>query len=706
MKNAALRQDEPARGHPFCLSAGLALAALVAVPARGADFSGSAQVATTATDNRGVNSDLLEQQYNLTLVQPLTPYLRLRVGYQYFDLGNSFADGTTFTRRTRRPFAELLYSRPRLSGRLTLYQFTAANTLEAENFDRRSVAGNLSWRPYRGPGFTVNFRKDKNVVDVSAFGRDTTSSLLELTTFYSRTIWSASYTFGRTAIDSPENAFESDQRRHEVRATIQKSLWADRFTLGASGRLSRLDRSSFTGQDTELADPIPSAAGLFAVDTNPDIGELDPAPGLVDGIVHVPAAPPIDIGGASIFRNIGLDLGVTRPVTRLEIAVDTTSGPSVTWQVYHSRDNLIWEPVPGVTSSFDLALLRYRLRFPSLEDRYFKAVNVSTNPVPNVLVTEIRALVDVDSTSRVEDLRGDVYRADVIATFHPWERVHGSVGAGLSTDETTAGGLVRRDYRDTNARALLTVALARDLDLNLGYRYNDSEDRRDPALLRTVTQYTAGLGYRPLPTVDAVLQGSVRDESREGTLLQSLRSIRLAVSGQILPDLRYVTDVDVARIEDPFAGRDRNSWSWRHTLEMRPVPSLSLNGSFTFSRNESLSGESLLDRKQYRVWTTWNASSYLTLTGTLWYNDDGGENSLNQSYALSYAPGDRLTISATYQGYEAFGGVATATDSLSATYRLFTRFILFANLSRSRSADGDEESTRISNLRLGLLLSF
>ena len=675
-------------------------------PALGADLSGSAQVATTATDNRGLQSDLLEQQYTLGLVQPLTPHFSLRFGYQHFDLGTSFADGTRLSRRTRQPLVELLYNRPRVSGRMSFYQLSVDNTFEDQNFDRRSVAGNFSWRPYRGPGVTVNFRNDRNLADVSVFGRDTSSSVLELTTFYNRTLWSASYTFGRTAVDNPTNAFQSDQTRHEVRAGLQKSLWADRFSLGASGRLSRLDRTTSTGTGTELADPITPAAGLFALDTTPEIGELEPSPTLIDGNVTTPASPAIDIGGASTFRNVGVDLGVTRPATRFEIAVDTASGPSVVWQVYHSRDNLIWEAVPGVTSTFDSALLRYRLRFPATEDRFFKAVNVSTNPVPTVLVTEVRALLDVDPATAAEDLRGDVYRADVTATFQPWERVHGAAGFGLSTDEVLAAGLARRDYRDTSAHARLTIDLAPNLDLSLGYRYNDSEDRRDPVLLRTVSQYTAALAYRPLPTVDAVLRAGVRDESRESTLLQSLRSVRLAVATELLPDLRYVTDLDVARLEDPFAGRDRDSWSWRHTLEMRPVPTWSLSGSFTLSRNETLTGESLLDRKQYRVWTTWNASSYLTLAGTLWYSDDGGDSSLNQGYSLSYAPGDRLTISATYQGFEAFGGVATATDSVAVTYRLFTRFVLFANLSRSRTADGGEENSTISNLRLGLLLSF
>jgi len=686
---------------------GLALSPFLAVgSALGADLSGSAQVAVTSTDNRGLESDLLDQQYTLSLYQPLAPYLSVRVGYQYFDLGTSFADGTSFTRRASQPLVELLYNRPRLSGRLSYYDLSVDNTFEAESFDRRSLAANLSWRPYRGPGFSVNYRTDQNVADSSVFGRNTNSQALEATAFYSRSLWSASYTFGRIGLDNAENSFHSDQTRHEGRAQLKKDLWARRFSIAASGRLSLVDRSTTVGEQTELADPIPAVAGLFAIDTTPEIGELDPQPGLVDGNLTAPVSPPIDIGGASTFRNIGLDLGITRPVTRLEIAVDTASASSVIWQVFRSRDNLLWEAVPGVTSTFDAALLRYRLRFPQTEDRFFKAVNVSINAAPSVLVTEIRALLDIDPAEAAEKLSGELYQADVLATFQPSDRIHGAVGVGASTDEVAAAGLVRRDYRDRNALARLGVVLARDLDLDLGFRVNDTEEKRDPVLLRTVSQYNAALSWRPLPTVDAVLRASRRDEADEGDLVQSLRSVRLAVAAQLLPDLRYVTDLDVSRLQDPFAGRDRDSWTWRHTLEMRPIPTWALAGSFIFSRNESLTGESLLDRQQYRVWTTWNATSYLTLGGTLWYTNDGGQSSLSQSYNLSYTPGDRLTLSATYQGYETVGGVGTATDSIAATYRLFTRFVLFANLSRSTTQDATEESSTISNLRMGLLLSF
>ena len=678
----------------------------LAAPALPADLNGSVLVATTSTTAGGLQSDLLEQQYTLGLLQPLTPYLSVRLGYQYFGLGTTFQDGSTFTRSTSQPLVELLYDRDRLSGRVSFYQLSIDSSVEAENLDRRSLAANLSWKASSGPGFNVNFRDDRNVADVSVFGRDVTSRLLDLTAFYNRQHWSASYTFETLALDNPSNAFRTDQNRNEARLNAQRSFWAGRFSVGLSGHASRLDRTTAIGEDAELAEPVPAAAGLFAVDTSPEIGELVASPTLVDGDAATPASPPVEIGGASLYRNVGVDLGVTRPITRLEIAVDVVSGPSVVWQVYRSRDNLFWEAVPGATSTFDSGLLRYRIRFPQTEDRFFKAVNVSSNPAPAVRVTEIRALLDLASTALDESTDDNRYRGDVILGFNPSRRVSLAVGVGASSDETLAAGLVRRDYEEAHALARLTVGLARGLDLNLGYRYNDSENRREPVLLRTVSQYNANLTWKPLSTVDAALTLGRRDESEKTTLLQSQDSVRLGVALQLLADLRYVTDFDVARIEDPFAGRSRNSLTWTHTLEMRPVPTWDLAGSFVLSRNETFAGESLLDRTQYQVWTTWNPTSYVSLTGSWWYTDDSGRSSLSQSYNVSYAPGDRLTISATYQGFDDVAGVGTSTDSLNATYRLFAQFLLFANLSRSTTRDIQGESTRVSNFRAGLQLAF
>jgi hypothetical protein len=323
-----------------------------------------------------------------------------------------------------------------------------------------------------------------------------------------------------------------------------------------------------------------------------------------------------------------------------------------------------------------------------------------------VLVTEIRALLSVDATAAQDDSESTLYRADVTARFQPTDRVYGMMGFGLSNDETFAAGLVRRDYAEVHALARLGFDLGRDLDLNLSYRYNDSENRRPPALLRTVNTFGASLGWTPLTTVDAVLAATRRDESQKGTPLQTLDSVRLGVATQLLPDLRLISDVNVSRLDDAFASNNRDSLVWRETLDLQLLPTWRLSGSYGYLRTSSVDGQELLRRNQYRLFTSWNATAYLSLGATLWITDERGRVSTNQSYNVSYSPGQKLSISGTYQGFDSSTGRGTFTDSLSLSYRFYRQLILFANLSRSRFEGDEGETSQISNLRAGLRFSF
>jgi len=675
---------------------------------QGPDLDGSVLIAGTGIDNRGVTSDLLDQRYSLGLYQELTTYLSLRAGYQHRDLGTRFENGEDFTRRSRQPRLELLYNRPGLTGRLAVFEQSIDSSAQAQSFERKSLTSSLNWRPSRGPSINLSYRDDTNVADVSVLGAGAHTRSLELSASYGRDDWNATYRFERLSVDSAANALRDVQGRHELRGSLSRSVGSDRYSLGLSGRASRLERTTEVGEGGDFAEPLPAVAGLFRIDTSPELGELESNPTLIDGDIRTPASPPIDIGGASTFRNIGVDLGVTRPTSRLEIAVDTISGPEVVWQVFRSRDNLIWEAIPGVTARFDEFLLRYIIRFPKTEDRFFKALNVSVNPGSVVLVTEVRALVDLDAGDIAgQDAReSNLYRADAVFAFQPHERVAGSASVGLSNDQALTAGLVRRDFRELHAIGRVTVDIARDLDLNLGYRFNDSENLAGTVLLRTVHQLSAGLDWRPLPTLEAVLAFGRHRESEEGEPLQSLESVRLGVVTELLPDLRLVSDVNRSRLTDPFAGRDRITWTWSETLEMQPLRNWRVQGAFIFSSNETPSGDALLRRRQYRLSTTWSATAYLSIGGDWWITDDQGRRSLSQSFRVSYAPGDRLRVSGSYQGLEEMDGRGTFSDSLSLNYRLFARFLLFANLSRSRTGESTAAEVKISNLRLGLRLSF
>jgi len=389
------------------------------------------------------------------------------------------------------------------------------------------------------------------------------------------------------------------------------------------------------------------------------------------------------------------------------------SGPAVLWQVYHSPDNLTWERVGGEVSEFDAVFLRYTIRFPLTTDRYLKAVNVSTNPEPTVQVTEVRALLDrseVDSTDERMSSSQNLYRADVSASIRPNERVTGRVEAGYSSDEDLVEGFARRDYQAAHAGARVNVDLAPDLRFGLGYRWDDYEDRRPPAIQRTTNTVDGSLRWNPLDTLEAALLVQRGDESQHSDLIQSSRTARLLVAMELLPDLRLVSEASHNRLNDPFSGFERRGWTWYQGIEARPAPRWSLQLRYGASNYETPGGEPVLKRTEAEVRTTWNATAYLALFGS-WalYRDQlpqSGRDNIRQNYGLSYAPGPRLRFSASYQEYSTLEELETAGSNVSLSYRLARYAMLFGTLSKSRTRVSGVQTASVVSSRAGLRLYF
>jgi hypothetical protein len=692
------------RRYPCAPRLGLA-ALLSCLPAAGAaavEVDGNLLLSAGPTDIDGVETELVEQQASLGLRQQLTGYLTLRLGYRYFDFTSETA-GSDFTRRTIEPRAELIYSHPTVFGSVSVSDRAIRGTDGADELDVESLTGNLSWRAMEPLLFTVRYRDESNVADPGVFGLGTDTRQARFESAWQQRTWSATYAYETWDASNPSSGLDLSRDSHELRLDGGRSLLDGRLWLGLSswGRLT--ERRQTVGD--LLGDPVPVQAGLFAVDPSPESGTLEVVLGLVDGDTATPTAPRIDVGGASTFRNVGVDLGITRPISQLEISVDVPSEPGLVWRVFRSRDNLLWEPVPGAASEWDGALLRYLVRFPSTEDRFFKAVNVSVNSQPLVAVTEVRALRDVLPGAPGED-DTTFYRLDGTARFLPHERVSGTLSAGVSRDEGLAGSVVRRDFRDVHGSASVTVALPRDLRWTTAYRYSDFEDRVEPVLLRTEQLFSSQLGWTPLPTVSATATYQQRREDDEGTLIRDSRTLRLSLLTELLPELDLDSTVERTEVEDPFFGQNRTVTAWRERLQAQVFPNLLVGGGFSYLRYEGEGGELLLDRTSLDLRASWRAGAYLTLTGDWSYGEDQVSDSLRQSYAATFTPGDRLTLTAAYDEFTDQGLRETNTASGSLEYRVNDRFRLFGNYTRSETVLGTLEPSVIESMRLGAALSF
>jgi len=713
------------------VAVGLACAAgtvFTADTAFATEIHGSARVYGGPTESGGIEADHVDQKYNLNLVQTLGPYLSLRFNYRYSDFRSSGEDVATFERESSEPRFELLYRRETFTG---LVSFQDRRMRSAQDFDLQAFLTRFDWRPSRGPELSLQVRDETNVADVEVFGRDVDSSSIDFEATYDRTFWGARYTFRTTDLTNEASGFRLEEERHQVRLRYAQRFFEDKLSFSADTWVSRLDQTE--ENTTDPAEPVPVREGLFGIDATPEVGELEVRPELVDGDTREPATEETGIGGANTFRNFGVDLGFTRPVSRLAVYVDAPSAADLFWDVYHSSDNESWERLDGVTAQFDSALLRYLLRFPETTDRYFKAVNISVNTMSDVSVTEVRALVDVENLTR-RDARSTTYRASLSAVYRPIERVRASLSFGLGNDQDLASsftgqpGLLSRDLDEVSLAAMVRVGLREDLDLRVGYRLNDVEEKQEPVLKREEDVIFASLDYDPLPTVDVTFTVSRRDEhggdlfpegEQEGEtrLLRSADTFRLRAGTVLLPSLELVSEVTYSDVEDPFAGFTQSIWRWRETLQGSPTRKLTFWATFGQSYYDSTGTVAIKRRSRFDLRTTWSATPFLSFTGDWSYGDDDRQQTLAQRYSVFWAPGPKLSATFSYQDTESedlrddsfpFAGPRRDISSLGASinYRLNPRLMPYANFSRSRFDQAGMQETENTSLRFGFNLFF
>ncbi len=681
------------------------LLAAAALPVLAADVSGSARIQGGTTETGEREEDQLAQDYAVQINQPITPWLRLFVAYTDNRFETTSADGLDFDRRSRQPLVQLSYDRGRFDAALGFSDRRTRGSGPADTLDVQSWFGRLSWRPQKGPRYSLRLRDESNVADVAVFGRDVDTRALDFDLLHSARWWNLRYAFNRFELDNRTSGFRLDQDRHLLRFDHSRRLWGDRVALSTGWRLTRNEQREEAPAGAGLAEPLAAIRGLTLIDPTPQIGELEPVPTLIDGDTVTPAVPRIEIGGANTFRNVGLDLGFSRQVSRLEITVDAVSDPTLLWEVYHSSDNLNWERLAGAVAEFDVVFLRYTLRFPEATAQYWKAVNVSVNQQPAVAVTEIRALLDVERLGRL-DRRSDSRRASVAVNVTPSERLSGSFSATFDEDDGSNGGLPAQDSRQTAYEARVRTELTPSADARFHYTFSQLEREQQPVLRRDERRYGGSLHWSPLPTVDTVLSLTRRSEYDDAVRLRSSDTYRLRSVTELYDRLSLTSELAYATLDDPQSGFELSSWTWRETLESRPFERLTFGAGVLLAWFDSSGTVSLERRVAADVRSQWIIAPLLTLNGQVSYGEEDDRETVSQRYNLNWTPGPKLALSASYFESDSLGVDETRATAANLSYRMNRRLNLFASFSRSVLERAAEQASRVTSLTAGMTLSF
>jgi len=667
------------------------------------EVHGNAQVFGGTTDVDDVETDVVQQDYRVSFFQSFTPWLSVNMNYRYGKDRNSGVDVVERSRSA--PEISLLYSRPTFTARLNYVEQRTDGTMPTDNLELSSALAYVSWKPQKGPHYVLQYREDSNFADVALFGRDSDSSALQFDTVYDSTDWSVRFSHQDSAIDNNRTGFQFDQTRDQLRVNYQHRWQEGRYTLAAETRISQVNQDQFAPTGSTLAQPVIALVGLFSIDLTPDFGTLNLSAALVDGDTETPIVPTIEIGGANTGRNIGVDLGVTRQVTRLEISVDSLSDASLQWDVYHSPDNFNCTILGGITSEYDEAFDRYTLHFPETTDRYFKAVNVSVNAFANVAVTEIRALQDIDEFGRSE-AKSDTFRVDVHSSLQPHRDVRGRLHLFVGNDEDIAGGRVSQGVDQLAFDTGWTFDLGNDLRANVDFLYTEFEQEVAPAQRRELEQYGASLLWDPPETVKGLFEVTRRDESDRGGGVRSTDSVRIRVATQIYTSLSVTSELSQTDVDDYAGGFTQSVLRWSETLESNPTRTWRVGGSSTVSWFDSQGIDTVSRRVGVELFNNWRIVPYLTLSMILGYNEDDRSENLHQRYTLSWAPGRKLAASLYFQDSDAMDTRKVTSGGGSASYRLNRKLSLFANVSRSKTAGTGFLTTKTTSGRLGFRATF
>lgn len=667
-----------------------------------ADLSGQAVLYETASNrNDDADSDITYQDYRLNVHQPLTAYLTFDASMTVTDLSTATEEGLRFGRRNESPRFEFGYTRDSFVGRVGFFERTLTETQSGQELETRSLFGYFSLRLDPGIQLSLRFQDDENLADVTIFGRDTDSRTVEFGAFLERESYSVRYTLLDQSLDSRTTFFQSDQRRHTLRANYAEQFAQGKWSVSLDGRVIRDEQTDRSPSGTFLPEPIPAVEGLAAIDTSPEFGALDPAVDLNDDDFDTPASPPIDIGGANLFRNVGLDLGFSFEMTALEVGVDRLSGSNLVWEIYVSTDNLNWQAVGVSSSTFDPVLLRYTIEFPRTTGRYVKAVNVSENAQPEVLVTEVRAFVDVEQPE-LRSREGTRLRGFGQVRYRPTDRFQTSLSASATDASSQGDSLVARDSRDMSVRHEINWGFAKHLELYTRALY--AEARREVGTLerRTSRRVDAALIYTPLPTLEAELSAHRREERNGSRELSSVSDIQLSAWADLLPDLRVGSSLSTQQTDDDLAQFTLDDVTWRGSVEARLTDRWQVFGELLRTWYESGGALSLDGRRSFSLRTMWSSLTGLTASADVTYTDEDGRETVTQRYSVGWSPSFRLSMNASFFETRAARDNSTSVLSGSLTYRVSENLGVFSTLSRSESLT----ASIIKTAQIGLRVTF
>lgn len=652
------------------------------------DVSGQVDVAAVQSDISGAHQNSLRGLYRATWARNVLPYLQLRAGVVFSRYDLEIAQGDDAWREDFRPSGSLTWRHPGFTLGVSGSRRESTARVSLVNVTRDDIGVHFRTRATDWPILTLRY-DDAHTFDDVAPARDTKDRRFVSELTHSFGEQTTTYRYQHRWLENVITSVDTDEDIHHFD-------WSGRLLDLRDGRIQlhggyryehRRRADDVLGSGVVFA-PVQIVQGLYARDPSPELDALAPEPGLVDGDVSNPTSPPIDIGGAFSDQNLGADFRVPTAVVAVYVYVDGPSGTNVTWNAYTSDDNVAWRPVtPGARSSFDLANSRYEITFEGVEARYVKVVNVGTNEVLDVRVTEIEAFEAVSDARRSRTV-SNMHIADARATYEIRSNVFAS--ADFTYQHVPTGGF--RASRDDYAYSITTRYTQSERTSHTARFEQEFQPSTDERFGRSANALTYTLNMEPLTTIRSLLNLRGRRTylggDAEDDVLTALARVRL----EPFPRLSVTTDVTRSRTEKLLEGTRFDTWMGRVDV-MGAVTAwldVEVGTRIQDTRVTNVAGDAI--RRGFHVRTELRPTRTILLRGAVVTNDDRG-NTTTQDYLLSWRLTRLMSLSSQVLLNRSRNGGVSDRYSANVTHAIGRRGSVYVVYTHLYQRDGTEEIT-------------
>jgi hypothetical protein len=508
----------------------------------------------------------------------------------------------------------------------------------------------------------------------------------------------------------------------------EQEFWEDRLGIlgnfeNDAGTVSGNASLSWTKSTTESRGPAVDVGqlvlvdGLYALDSTPSLGALDPRTALNDGNRDAGAGIPIGgvASGGGVDRNLGIDQGVApKSVERIHVYTDVAFTPAeaaeFSWSVFTSNDNLIWTRTEfSALTTYDQALRRFVIQTGDVASRYVKVVNRTYSATaPAVEVTEIVALGAEGSIRDGVTTRRTTADASLLLTPAEDVRVDFQASVGALVQEENGVETSTEDLR----RLSLGASYA-PLDwLSASARTSRDEiDNSQYYDLRRLSFFES-LGFVLNPNWRLDLTAVQMDEEADDLPRLESESVSARSTATFVHDIVGTVAATNSQSRDLQADRDTDSNALSISAHAPLRQDMDARADIQKSTVRSVeAGERIdFDTTQVGLGVTWFPNTSFSMRVDLdWMPESVGPTGVSQAYQVNWQPlsGGQLEIQLNLNRREGSSVTGVSQNSL-ARVRWRLRHNAFLDLtsvwSEQSSATGD--TTRAQSTALLLNIDF